>query len=301
MLTVGVFGQFKDMRELGKKGTSSDITFYNYKQGDKIITYIEPTRYPDKIAPLIYTINMMDYALVFIEELTGELGEMLLALDLAKVERGSFVLGDYVDEELFNRVVKGTSMKNFDILNWDYIEIREKLLNINIERDLSYTKIPIDHYFKVKSVGTVILGKVEKGIVRVHDNLKVYPINREVMVKSIQIHDNNYNEAKAGDRVGLALKGIDAEELSRGYILSNKELKTYETIELDINWNPFKKKDIKEGESYQIICGLQNISCVVEEKVKLKLNKPLAYDDENIWLIDGSSKIRILGIGKIKD
>ncbi|ADG13636.1 elongation factor Tu domain 2 protein [Methanocaldococcus infernus ME] len=301
-MIVGCFGQIENLRELGKKGTSSDITLYNYKQGDKIVSYVEPTRYPDKIAPLIYTINMMDYALVFIKELTGELGETLLALDMAKVKHGSFVLGDYVDEDLFNQVIKGTSMKNFDILPWNFIEIREKIINLDIERDFSYTKIPIDHHFKVKSVGTVVLGKVEKGIVKVHDTLKIYPIDKEVLIKSIQIHDNNVNEAKAGDRVGLALKGVDSEEIGRGYILTNKDIEVYDEIKLNVEWNPFKERDINVGETYQIICNLQYVSCTVEDKdeVKLKLNKPIAYDNELIWLLDGSAKIRILGVGKIK-
>ncbi|ENN96045.1 elongation factor Tu domain-containing protein [Methanocaldococcus villosus KIN24-T80] len=303
MITVGIFGHIKDVgRELGKKGTSSDITFYNYKQGDKIVTYVEPTRYPERINPLIYTINLMDYAIVFIDEITGELGEMLLALDMFNICNGAFVLGEYVDVDMLKNIIKGTSMENFDILDKDFIKIREHVLELEIERDFSYKKIPIDHYFKVKSVGTVVLGKVEKGKIEVHDNLKLYPIYKEVMIKSIQIHDKDCKEAKAGDRVGLALKGVDVEELSRGYVLSDKELEVKKEVKFKIEMNPFINKEIKEGENYTLITGLQAVACEVldvsNNKISLLLNKEIAYDDEKLCLIDGSAKIRILGVGE---
>jgi selenocysteine-specific translation elongation factor len=306
-LTVGLFGHVEGVgRELGKKGTSTDITFYNYKQGDKAVCYVEPTRYPDRINPLIYAINMMDYALVFINEITGELGETLLALDMFGIDKGAFVLGEYVDLDMLKNIISQTSMKDFEILERDFIAIREKMINLNIERDYdSFVKIPIDHYFTVRSVGTVILGKVEKGVVKVHDNLKVYPTDKTAMVRSIQIHDNDFKEAKAGNRVGLALKGITTDELDRGMILSNGELKVAKELEVEINWNPFMQKTVKEGENYQIIVGLQSVSCNVEavdgNKIKLSLQREIAYDvGDKLCLIDGSAKIRILGVATLE-
>ncbi len=302
-ITIGIFGHLDGVgRELGKKGTESDITIYHYKIGDKFVSFVEPKRYPDKIAPLIYTINMMDYPLVFINEINKDIGETLLALDMFKIEKGAFIVHEYVDVDYLKEIIKNTSMKNFDILEKDFIKIREYINNnLSIERDLSYKKVVIDHYFTVKSVGTVILGKVEKGIINVYDNLKVFLINKEILIKSIQINDVDYKEAKAGDRVGLAIKGVKTDELDRGYIISDKELKVYNELEVEFNLNPFINKQIKENETYNIISGLQNVACKVLEadgnKVRLSLNKPIAYDNENICLIDGSAKIRILGVG----
>ncbi|NPA62605.1 MAG: hypothetical protein GXN95_03510 [Methanococci archaeon] len=303
-LTVGLFGHIEGVgKELGKKGTSTDITLYNYKQGEKAICYVEPTRYPDRINPLIYCINMMDYALVFINEITGELGETLLALDMFGVDRGSFVIGEYVDLEMLKNIISQTTMKNFDIMEKDFITLREKMTNLEIERDYSApVKIPIDHYFTVRSVGTVVLGKVETGTVKVHDELRVYPTENTAMVRSIQIHDNDFKEAKAGNRVGLALKGVSTDDLDRGMILSNGELGVADSLTLNMNWNPFMQKSVKEGEHYQIIVGLQSVPCVVEKvdknKLEISLQKKVAYDEEDKFcLVDGSAKIRILGVG----
>ena len=45
-ITVAILGALDYGSNLGKKGTSTDITFYNLKKGEDTVTLIEPTRYP---------------------------------------------------------------------------------------------------------------------------------------------------------------------------------------------------------------------------------------------------------------
>ena len=61
---------------------------------------------------------------------------------------------------------------------------------------------------------------MKQGSVRVHDQLKILPDGMDIIIKSIQVHDDPVNESKSPARVGLALKGIDAERISRGDVLS---------------------------------------------------------------------------------
>ncbi|MBA2858354.1 selenocysteine-specific translation elongation factor [Methanococcus maripaludis] len=304
-VTIGLFGDFEDAgKNIAKKGTSTDITLYNHKNGDDSAVFVEPTRYPERIQPLIYTINMMDYALVFIDEIKPEIGETLLTLDLFGVERGFIVVGEYVDVEQLKGIISNTSMKNFEFLEKDYIQIREKMITIpEVEKSSDFIKIPIDHFFSVKSVGTVILGKVDKGSVSVHDNLRIYPTNNKAMVKSVQVHDRDVKEAETNSRVGLSLKGISVDDLDRGMILSNGELEVSDKIELEMKWNPYMNKEVAVGEGYQIIVGLQTVSCKIEEKngnkLTLKLLKPAAFEKGDTFImLDGSAKIRIIGVSK---
>lgn len=307
---IGLFGDFKDAgKNLGKKGTSTDITLFNYKKGDDAVFFVEPTKYPEKITPLIYAINMTDYALVFIDEINSDIAETLLALDMLSIEKGSFVVGEYVDVEQLNAIISNTSMKNFEIREKDYIKIREDMINLPQEiagkPDNSFVKIPIDHFFTVRSVGTVILGRVKKGTVKIHDNLRIYPTENNAMVRSIQVNDKNYEEAPTFSRVGLALKGIKSEELERGMILSNGDLKVSDEITLNMKWNPYSKKEVAVGEGYQVVVGLQTISCKIIEKdentIKLKLIKPAVYESgDKVVLLDGSAKIRILGVSELE-
>lgn len=47
----------------------------------------------------------------------------------------------------------------------------------------------------MKGVGTVVLGKVTQGKVKIYDTLKLMPKGADVMIKSIQIHDDPVDEA----------------------------------------------------------------------------------------------------------
>ena len=51
-LTVVTLGAAEYANRLGKKGTASDITVYNLKKGEETVSFIEPTRYPERLAPL---------------------------------------------------------------------------------------------------------------------------------------------------------------------------------------------------------------------------------------------------------
>lgn len=72
----------------------------------------------------------------------------------------------------------------------------------------------------MKGIGTVVLGSVQEGTIHRHDQLTVHPLGRQAQVRSIQMHDDDAEEASTGDRVGLALKGIESDDLDRGFVIS---------------------------------------------------------------------------------
>ena len=57
-LTVAVLGKQGYSSSLAKKGTSTDITLYNLKKNENTITFVEPTRYPERLAPLFYACSL---------------------------------------------------------------------------------------------------------------------------------------------------------------------------------------------------------------------------------------------------
>ncbi|MBP5474764.1 MAG: elongation factor Tu, partial [Methanomicrobium sp.] len=84
-LNVAITGSLDYAKNIGKKGTTSDITFYNLKKGEDTVTIIEPTRYPERIQPLYYAVSMADVAIVIVDAVTPEFGETVVMLDCAKV------------------------------------------------------------------------------------------------------------------------------------------------------------------------------------------------------------------------
>ena len=73
--------------------------------------------------------------------------------------------------------------------------------------------------FYVKGVGTVVLGVIKQGAVKTFDHLKILPSGKDILIRSIQIHDDPVTECKSPARVGLAMKGVDANDISMGDVL----------------------------------------------------------------------------------
>ena len=225
-LNVAVLGPAGYAKDLGKKGTESDIIFYNLKKGGDTVTFIEPARYPERLAPLFYAASMADEALVVVSEITPIFGEWVLMLDEVGVERGSIILKNYLTPPDLAPLLRGTVLEGYEFVDDDPIALRERLIaRAHARRPVppepgATGTVAIDHHFNVRGIGTVILGGVVRGGIRKHDAMTVYPGERAVTVRSIQKHDDDFDWAAEGDRVGLALKNIEADDLDRGYVLS---------------------------------------------------------------------------------
>jgi selenocysteine-specific translation elongation factor len=116
--------------------------------------------------------------------------------------------------------------------------------------------VPIDHFFNVKGVGTVILGYVTHGRIEKHDELKVLPTDRKALVRSIQKHDDDYDDAVRGDRVGLALKNVDVEQLDRGYVLTaDDRVKSDSKVTAEAEWSTTGRRRSRRAWSFTSATG----------------------------------------------
>jgi len=166
------------------------------------------------------------------------------------------------------------------------------------------SEMVIDHCFDVKGVGTVILGKVTHGKVKQYDNLKLYPAGIDVLVKSIQMHDDPVEESICPARVGLAVKGAKPDEVGRGDVISEEGVVDVKSeIELDFQKNPFYKSEILENQGCLVNIGLQIKAAKFTSisPLKLKFEKPIVCKSGDIAVIlkPESPTIRILGCGTI--
>jgi len=74
-------------------------------------------------------------------------------------------------------------------------------------------RMPIQDVYSIKGVGTVIVGRVETGVLRPGDKIIVEPSHKEGEVKSIEMHHEPLNEAKAGDNIGVNVRGINKDDV----------------------------------------------------------------------------------------
>ena len=150
-------------------------------------------------------------------------------LQCAGKANGYIIFKNYLSLDQIAPLIKGTVLEHYEVIENDTVGLREKLLEIAVKLTAhqkakesgSNGTVPIDHHFNVKGVGIVVLGSVAHGTIKKHDSLKVLPTTKIAQVRSIQKHDDDADIASAGDRIGLALKNIESEDLDRGDVLTS--------------------------------------------------------------------------------
>jgi len=97
-------------------------------------------------------------------------------------------------------------------------ELRAALAAIAVEqpRGEGPTRLYVDRSFSLRGIGTVATGTLWSGTIGEGDELAVEPGGRRVRVRSVQVHDTGVERAQAGQRVAVALPGIERRELRRG-------------------------------------------------------------------------------------
>lgn len=298
-----VLGDQSIAAQFGKKGTTTDMTMYDKKELGAIRTYTTPNGFPEKIQPLLQTINLAEYVIFHVNKLDKFTGEQIIALDMLKKTQGILSHSYDVDENTLNTMIKNTVLTGYVKVEQEKIkEEADKLDQISKDGN---ARVVIDHCFDVKGVGTVILGKVEQGKIKQYDNLKLLPAGIDVMIKSIQMHDDPAEEAVSPARVGLAVKGVTHDQVSRGDILCMPGSEQMPTeIELDFTKSPFYKGDIAQNQMCLVSVGLQikpaKFSSITP--LKLVLEKPLVCNKGDICVIlkPESQSIRLLGSGTIR-
>jgi selenocysteine-specific elongation factor len=80
-------------------------------------------------------------------------------------------------------------------------------------------RLHVDRSFTLRGIGTVATGTLWSGTIGEGDELRVDPRGRSVRVRSVQVHDRPVERAEAGQRVAVALPGVERQELRRGDVL----------------------------------------------------------------------------------
>ena len=314
-LNVAILAPNEYAKNIGKKGTSTDITFYNLKKGHDTVTLIEPTRYPDRLAPLFYAVSLTDEVIVVLEEITHVFAEWVLILDCVGVSNGTIILKNYIQPSDISPLIKDTVLENYEVKSEeDFISISADLLNKASKQpeptptDVCVGTVPIDHHFNVRGIGVVILGCVVDGWIKKHDKMRIEPTGKVAQIRSVQKHDDDFDWAYDGNRVGCALKDIDEGDLDRGYVLTTDPQVTHTTkITCQAKLVKYWPSELKENMVVSIGHWMQFISARIVHVdsqidwhspiLTIEMETPLVYkngDKAVLHYLDGG-KLRIMG------
>ncbi len=81
--------------------------------------------------------------------------------------------------------------------------------------------MPVEDVFSISGRGTVATGRVERGVVKVNDKLELVGIKptRETVATGLEMFNKILEEARAGENVGILLRGIEKNDIERGMVL----------------------------------------------------------------------------------
>jgi elongation factor Tu len=82
--------------------------------------------------------------------------------------------------------------------------------------------MPVEDVFSITGRGTVSTGRVERGKVKVGDNIEIVGIRetRQTVVTGVEMFRKTLDEGEAGDNIGVLLRGIDRKEIERGMVIA---------------------------------------------------------------------------------
>jgi selenocysteine-specific translation elongation factor len=340
MTNLAIIGTEKSGRtslaaNFGKKGTASDITMYNNDRESLKMVFVDPQGYPKALKPLVTALNISDMAILCIppngldkdNPASVHTGECIVALDLLGFNQGIIALTrsdsthmNAIDElkKKIKVMAAGTSLQDWECISlntnksaknpFEGVEdlkarINEMAEKIEVEQ-AKLNNLParvfIDHAFNVIGKGCVVLGVVKQGISKEKDKTKIYPLDREIEIRSIQSHDVDIESAPTGTRVGMRLKNVQAKDIERGFIISDKEIVSNDYA-LECTISKFTRK-IEVSSVLHLFVGLQSEPVRVEkilvdgQEVKevkpgrtcvleLSGNKKVAYSKDDRFLI----------------
>ena len=82
--------------------------------------------------------------------------------------------------------------------------------------------MPVEDVFGIKGRGTVATGRVERGVVKVGEEIEIVGVKptRKVVVTGVEMFKKLLDEGRAGDNIGTLLRGIEREDIERGQVLA---------------------------------------------------------------------------------
>ncbi len=82
--------------------------------------------------------------------------------------------------------------------------------------------MPVEDVFSIKGRGTVVTGRIERGVVKVNETVEIVGIKTttSTVVTGVEMFKKQLDEGQAGDNVGLLLRGIEKDDVERGQVIA---------------------------------------------------------------------------------
>lgn len=259
--------------------------------------------------------------------------EHLDILNYLDVKKGIIVLTkcDLVDEEFIELVkddirekTKRLFIEGAPIVEVDSVsrrgldELVQKIDEISEDIEEKKTDAPsrmsIDRVFSLKGFGTIVTGTLIEGKISVDDEMTIYPSEKKVKVRNLQVHGCDVKTAYAGQRTAINLSNIKVSEIQRGDVIAQTG-SVEESMMIDVNISLVEhcKKSLKHWDRIRIFHGTKQILCRIvplnEDEIQygesgyaqLRLEEKIVAKKGDRFIIRSYSPMDTIGGGVIID
>jgi elongation factor Tu len=97
--------------------------------------------------------------------------------------------------------------------------------------------MPVEDVFSIKGRGTVVTGRIERGVVKLNDEIEIVGIkdSRKSVVTGVEMFRKQLERGEAGDNVGVLLRGVEKDDIERGQVLSKSgSIKPHTEFEAEV-------------------------------------------------------------------
>ncbi|AZO94731.1 selenocysteine-specific translation elongation factor [Halocella sp. SP3-1] len=283
-LIKALTGQDTDrLAEEKKRGISIELGFgYLKLNNDLKVGIIDVPGHEKFIKNMLAGAAGVDLALLVIaadEGFMAQTQEHMDILNMLNVKEGIIVISkiDLVDEEWLELVIEDVKEKVSDtflagvpVVKVSSVEnrgleelkkeIRKKIEVIPPKSTERNVYMPVDRVFTVQGYGTVVTGTLMDGVIKKEDKLMLYPTEINTRVRSIQVHNEQVEEALPGQRVGINLTGTDKSEVKRGDVLASPQsLQKTRILAVSLQIIPSLDFVLKHGDRIRFHLGAREV------------------------------------------
>ncbi|HBA45735.1 translation elongation factor Tu [Candidatus Nomurabacteria bacterium RIFCSPLOWO2_02_40_28] len=248
--------QIDNAPEEKARGITINISHNEYSTDARHYAHIDAPGHADYIKNMITGAAQMDGAILVVAATDGAMPQtrehVLLAKQVGVPKIIVFLnkcdmvddkdMIDLVEEEIRELltkqgfdgagapVIRGSGLKALESKSVDD-EWAKKILELTNaldtyipipERDISKPFLmPVEDIFSIEGRGTVVTGKIERGVVKVGEDVEIVGIKptAKSTVTGIEMFNKNLQEGMAGDNAGILLRGLKKEDITRGQVL----------------------------------------------------------------------------------
>jgi len=247
--------QIDNAPEEKARGITINLSHNEYESANRHYAHIDAPGHADYIKNMITGAAQMDGAILVIAATDGVMPQtrehVLLAKQVGVPKMIVFLnkcdmvddkdLIDLVEEEVrdllgaqgFDKdcpVIRGSGLKALEATGtddeWskkvlDLVEALDTYIPVPVRETDKPFLMPVEDIFSIEGRGTVVTGRIERGMVKVGEEIEVVGIKdtQKTTVTGIEMFNKQLNEGMAGDNAGILLRGLKKEDITRGQVL----------------------------------------------------------------------------------